>query len=137
MFFLPTDGYLFDTSSNQDVFAYYTLERNGDLWSLKITIIDTTLMEPIIQNQFDAVEFSPSSQVHWINEEQLVVALTNYDELYRWLVWYPFEDKQETIAVELEGIGEALEWYHTSVSYDPFLELVIYPVRIVHQTSIG
>ncbi|MEI2698746.1 MAG: hypothetical protein V9E94_10525 [Microthrixaceae bacterium] len=129
MFFLPTDGYLFDTSPDRDAFAYYTLERNGDLWSLEITIIDTTLMGPIIQNQFDAVEFSPSSQVHWINEEQLVVALTNYDELYRWLVWYPFEDRQETIAIELEGIGDALERYHTSVSYDPFLELMIYPCQ--------
>lgn len=129
LFFLPTDGYFFDTSPNQKALAYYTLEKNDDLSSLEVTILDTTLMTPLIQNRFETIEFAPTAQTNWANENHLTIALTNQDELYRWLVWYPFEGREEVVAVELEGIGDALERYHTSVSYDPFLELVIYPCQ--------
>jgi Tol biopolymer transport system component len=85
-------------------------------------------MQTLTEGLFNNIELAFSIRpIHWVVQEQIVIALANEGELYRWLLWSPFEDSREILEVELEGLGNALERYHTDVSFDPFLEYVIYP----------
>jgi hypothetical protein len=83
-----------------------------------------TLAEGIFENIDLAFSIRP---IHWVVEERIVIALANAGELFRWLVWSPFEDSQEIVEVELEGFGSVRERYRTAVSFDPYLEYIIYP----------
>lgn len=123
LYLLPSEPFFSGESPDRKAFVYF--EQNGEL---RISLIDAANMEILTEGLFEDIELAFSIRpIRWEADGRIVIALANEGELYRWLIWAPFEDHRELLEVELEGIGNVRERFRTAVSFDPLLEYIIYP----------
>lgn len=64
---------------------------------------------------------------YWTGADHYVVPLLKEDNLFKWLVWQPFNGEQSIIDAELPGIGDAPDQYTIFPMYLPSSGFVIYP----------
>jgi hypothetical protein len=101
-------------------------DRNENAWFIEIIVWHPNSGEEI-RKPFESIRFlAYDASLRWANDSQLMISLENEEELFHWLVWSPFSGKQETLSVELSGIGNHMEYFQVPPSLDPSLEFVAY-----------
>ncbi len=100
------------------------IDELNEFYSIRITVTDIQQKEEF-QLELQNVALSRFGSLRWINNSQLVLPLKNEGDMFGWLVWNPFNDKLETITLELDD--NAVEFFRLAPVYDPQLELFIYP----------
>ena len=104
--------------------AYSTYQANGNFVSLEITVINS---QGDIEARGSFSDPSLLPLVIWSNPSTLIIPLGNQSEVFEWLLWEPFTDKEERLQIPMSGIGNAIENFNVIPAIDPTLSFVIYP----------
>jgi len=106
--------------------TYNEVDRVTDTYSIAMRVTNLEANQEF-QVTLEILILSRFEPISWINDSQLIVPLANEGELFHWLVWSPFDDRQETLSVEATGLGVLMERFSHPPTLDPLLELVVYP----------
>lgn len=123
------DGKWIATSSLTDI-----IDESSNRYTVEVNVTDFDA-ERSFQKIYEEVSLSSFDNLRWANNSQLVLPLKNQGDLFQWLVWKPLTGEEEILSVELMGIENAMSFYQVSPSYDPNLELVIYPCELCGSTA--
>lgn len=122
-------------SPNKEWFAYSLPTWDGETISMNIIVASPHTSEEF-QTSIERIRLLPyDSELHWINDSQVVIPLMNEDEVFHWIVWSPFNGEQKMLSVELTGLGVLMERFSHPPTLDPLLELVVYPCENCGQTE--
>jgi hypothetical protein len=124
-------------SPDKEWIAYTEMlfDKNDNTWFIEIIVWNPNRGEEI-RKTFENIRFlAYDATLRWANDSQLIIPLENEEELFRWLVWSPFTDKQEMLSVELPGIGNHMSYFQVPPSLDPRLEFVAYPCEFCDEAE--
>jgi hypothetical protein len=101
------------------------LAVDENLTRMKVKLIKPLTLEEkerVFESRAPLVSFGA-----WVNDTTYLIATTTAGEGYEWLLWEPFTDQERTLTLELTGMGNAIEIFHTAPVLDPTMTLVVYP----------
>jgi hypothetical protein len=110
-------------SSDGKLFTFLALPLREN--RLSFTVINPVTSE-IYRKDFTNIKSSKYSDLYWANSDDLVIPLANQDETFKWLIWSPKTDTEQTISAELTGIGQSADMLHIPPQLDPIFKYVFY-----------